>query len=610
MRQKRKRLLAMMAGIVLTGAALCFPGCSGTSPPETETEEEIRRTSAVDYGSSIEDYVAKHEKQMTGLAVGVVNARGPVYEGQFGESDLEKGFSVTEDTVFEWGSVTKLLVWVSVMQLVEAGKLDLKSDIRPYLPVNFLTNAKEGQMITLEHLMNHTAGFQEKLSGFFAEAGEKIPPLSEALQDHAPAQVFNAGEVTATSHWGAALAAYIVERASGEEFAVYVKKHIFQPLGMQRTAILPEAADNTFVAEKMAETASYNERGKRLKKQFVMPLYPAGMCTGTLSDMLTFAQALLPDNRTAGLFSDPSTLAALYLPTDLFSDGTPKNSHGFWNYSFGTRVLGQVGSTTGQSAALYLDTAGGIGVCVMMNKAQDTVFCREMMEVIFGSFRGSVYDTQGKLPSGRFQSARGIFRGPLLFTRDRASGISKKDLATDYWALSALADGRLRFEQAEADRIQVPFRSWLGEWLRTAWLALAILGTLGYLMLGILNQFQLREKRRRGRGREQPELVWRLVLIEGIGDLVVLAMTAHMAGITRRLRAFAGTEAITPLLAANGVLWMMMILLWISALGLFILLKRRGLSREKIPAFTLRVFLWLGVIHCGWAWQMMPFWNW
>ena len=54
-----------------------------------------------------------------------------------GYSNIEEQILVNEDTVFEWASVSKILIWISVLQLVETGKLDLETDIETYLPHDF-----------------------------------------------------------------------------------------------------------------------------------------------------------------------------------------------------------------------------------------------------------------------------------------------------------------------------------------------------------------------------------------------------------------------------------------------------------------------------------------
>ena len=84
-----------------------------------------------------------------------------LYQKNFGYTDKEKKLAVDDKSVFEWGSTTKITVWVSVMQLWEEGKIDLKTDIREYLPQNLLKNLKYDKPITMLDLMNHQAGFED-----------------------------------------------------------------------------------------------------------------------------------------------------------------------------------------------------------------------------------------------------------------------------------------------------------------------------------------------------------------------------------------------------------------------------------------------------------------
>ena len=73
----------------------------------------------------------------------------------YGYADIENGAPVDTDTVFEWGSITKLLVWTSVMQLVEQGNIDLNADIHGYLPDNFFKKLNFDSPITMYNLMHH-----------------------------------------------------------------------------------------------------------------------------------------------------------------------------------------------------------------------------------------------------------------------------------------------------------------------------------------------------------------------------------------------------------------------------------------------------------------------
>jgi len=84
-------------------------------------------------GQKIENFHKEHEKTSAGLAAAVFDKDGQtIYQKNFGYMDKEKKLAVDDKSVFEWGSATKLTVWLSVMQLWEEGKIDLKTDIKEY----------------------------------------------------------------------------------------------------------------------------------------------------------------------------------------------------------------------------------------------------------------------------------------------------------------------------------------------------------------------------------------------------------------------------------------------------------------------------------------------
>ena len=128
-----------------------------------------------DLAASLDAFIAEHESTTAGLAVSIFTADETLYETYTGFADVENRLSIAQDTVFEWGSTTKLLVWVSVMQLWEKGLIDLSADIRTYLPDSFLTNLRYETPVTMLHLMNHRAGFQEQIADLVLRPGENAP---------------------------------------------------------------------------------------------------------------------------------------------------------------------------------------------------------------------------------------------------------------------------------------------------------------------------------------------------------------------------------------------------------------------------------------------------
>ncbi len=361
----------------------------------------------------IDAYVTEHQDTTAGMAVAVFDNADELLKKYYGNVDVENQIAVTQDSVFEWGSTTKLLVWVSVMQLYEQGKLELDSDIRNYLPEGFLTNLSYDTPLTMLNLMNHNAGFQECYVDLMVTDAEYITSLEEALRKHKPAQIYEPGTVTAYSNWGVALAGYIVERVSGMSFSEYVHENIFEPLQMEHSAVYMDLSDNEWVRQKRAELQCYTTERDLIPGCFYyITLYPAGMCTSTLDDLETFAAALLRED--TALLKYPETWAELFSPSAYFGEsGIASNCHGFWVVPFGVLTVGHGGNTAGCSSYLLLDRENQIGAVVMTNQSGEKIYNRGMMELVFGKYERSNYTDDNEIPPGGFRTARTVRRGPF-----------------------------------------------------------------------------------------------------------------------------------------------------------------------------------------------------
>lgn len=116
------------------------------------------------------------------------------------------------------------------------------------------------------HLMNHSASFQEDYTDLFVKDVDAYSNLEEAILEHQPEQIFEPGTMVAYSNWSTALAAYVVEQVSGMDYVEYVRANIFEPLGMEHSAIAVDLSDNEWVAEKRKELMSYDIAGNKLEE--------------------------------------------------------------------------------------------------------------------------------------------------------------------------------------------------------------------------------------------------------------------------------------------------------------------------------------------------------
>lgn len=372
-----------------------------------------------DLPAAIEAYVSNHEKTTCGMNVIVYDRDETIYENSFGYANKESNLLSNANTVYEWGSISKLMVWISVMQLYEEGKLDLKADIQNYLPEGFLTNLRFDEPMTMIDLMNHQAGFQDTYFIQTANISE-LTSLEAALRTRQPKQVYAPGEHTAYSNWGAALAAYIVQRVSGTDYVSYVHEHILEPLQMEHTSIGPDYGDNEWVRNRRMKLKCYDADGERIGGAglYYILLYPAGSAAGTIGDLGKLARALTPDDaHPSPLFKKQATLREMETPTGFYgSTDVEKNLHGLFASYYGIETLGHGGNTFGCSSMLQFDPVSGVGMVLMTNQAHETIYNYDMYELVYGKFADSTLARMKReVPKGLLLNTRGIIEGPLSF---------------------------------------------------------------------------------------------------------------------------------------------------------------------------------------------------
>lgn len=109
----------------------------------------------------IEAYIEEAKAGTAAVSIAYFQKGEVLYQTAYGHLDLDSMRENSDEAIFEWGSVSKALVWVSLAQLAEQGLMDFETDIRTYLPEDFPLKLRYEQPLTILNLMNHNAGFQE-----------------------------------------------------------------------------------------------------------------------------------------------------------------------------------------------------------------------------------------------------------------------------------------------------------------------------------------------------------------------------------------------------------------------------------------------------------------
>ena len=135
--------------IIILTVMLLLTGCAYTHTPNNECHILLE--------NSLTTYIDQHSNLTKGISLQVFTANEILIQINYGYANAEKALNINPYTVFEWGSVTKLLVYVSALQLYERGYLDLGRDIFTYINKEYFPNIL--YPITMRQLMHHRAGF-------------------------------------------------------------------------------------------------------------------------------------------------------------------------------------------------------------------------------------------------------------------------------------------------------------------------------------------------------------------------------------------------------------------------------------------------------------------
>lgn len=349
--------------LALSLAAAIF----GMAPAQTTaTEEAAHALDAADLSAWLDGRVpyALKSGDIAGLVISVVKDGKVLLQKGYGVADVEAKVAMDPaTTLVRPGSTSKLFTWTAVMQLVQQGKLDLDKNVNDYL--DFKIDERFGKPVTMRHLMNHRAGFEEGLKDLLSYIPEEAQTTERYLKEHPRPMLFAPGEVPAYSNYGVALAGYIVQRISGEPFDAYVERHILRPLGMLHS---------TFAQPVPKNFPGYLSKGYRTASGPPSPFElvitaPAGALTTTAADMSRFMLAHLGQGGLDGYqMLDPATTELMHSPTQSAAPGFGVMAHGFFRGAQnGRTVLGHGGDTIVYHTEMNLLPQEGVGIFFTYN---------------------------------------------------------------------------------------------------------------------------------------------------------------------------------------------------------------------------------------------------
>lgn len=397
----RSALAALLAGLGLSAASAQVPDLDPRDTEEAESlqlpeQEAVPSTASglvdpADLESWLDGFMpyALAQGDIAGAVVTVVADGEILFSQGYGYADIETRTPIdTATTLFRPGSISKLVTWTAVMQLVEAGQIDLDADINTYL--DFEVTGVE-RPITMRHLLTHTPGWGEQVRALIMDDPSRFQPLDKYVRDNIPAAVYPAGEIPAYSNYGTALAGHVVAQVSGQSFDDYVDEHIFAPLGMEYASMrqpLPEHLQGLMSSGYMRASD-----GEGRDFEIVTPA-PAGSMSASGDDMGRFMIAHL--NRGEGLLS-PQTAEQMHTTADRKLPAVNAMLLGFYEQNRnGHRIIGHGGDTTLFHSNLHLYLDHGVGLYVSMNSSGQGGATGRIRQALFEGFTDRYFPAEAE----------------------------------------------------------------------------------------------------------------------------------------------------------------------------------------------------------------------
>ena len=307
------------------------------------------------------------KNNVPGAAVALIRDGEIAWIQSIGYADLASKKPVTSETIYNIGSISKLISAWGFMQLTEKDLVKLDDPVDPMLSRWHLPKSEfDKSKVTLRRILSHTAGLsvhgyggsdqgtpllslEESLNGKTKRNGETVHLISEP------------GTKWDYSGGGFTIAQLLLEEKTNESFSTYMKNNIFLPLGMKHSSY-------DWTEEMMANSATaYDENGNPVKNRVFTEKAAAGLQT-TIKDLAHFAElSITRDPKQLSKVLKPETIKLMETPVlPKSNEGESGLGYRFMNYE-GFRTVGHTGENVGWSAALFLDLPTKSGIIVLCN---------------------------------------------------------------------------------------------------------------------------------------------------------------------------------------------------------------------------------------------------
>ena len=315
------------------------------------------------------------DKGVPGVAVGILH-KGETATAGFGVTNVDHPLPVTDETLFQIGSITKTFTGTAILRLVEMGELDLDATVRTYLPDFKVADEKAGSQATIRHLLTHMGGW---VGDFFDDTGAGDDALARYVTNMADLeQLAPLGTVWSYNNAGFSLIGYVIEVVAGKSYQAALKELVLEPLSLKNSHLDP----GDVITHRFAVGHDVTEEGAQVARPWPLPrsAHPAGGITCDVRDLLSYARFHLGDGTTddkTRLLSSES-MARMHSPQVTIWGSEAWGLAWAIDDTYGTRQISHGGGTVGQISLLKLIPEHDFAIVIFTNASRGGFVAREV----------------------------------------------------------------------------------------------------------------------------------------------------------------------------------------------------------------------------------------
>lgn len=336
-----------------------------------------------------------------GFAVSVVNEKSTLYQKGFGFSNVEEKKLYTENTLQNIASVSKTFVGIALLKAQELGKLNLDDPVQKYLSFKVINPNFPQTPITIRQLATHTSSILDNefylSKNYFLKPNQNLDGLKLNFDDE---QVFNPsdsiismsvflenvlaengkwnkesfsnskpGTIYEYSNVGTALAALIIEKATGKSFADFTKEYILKPLQMNDSGW-------SFEEVQFSKFSRLYENPATPLPYYQSATYPDGGFITNIKDLSKYLTELIKGYNGKGTLLTAKSYKEYFTPQLTASHFTERNTKNPYSESYNvgifmgfgyTGYIGHTGGDPGVMSMLFFDPKNNLGRIMIFN---------------------------------------------------------------------------------------------------------------------------------------------------------------------------------------------------------------------------------------------------